>query len=326
MTEPHVIEPRNIAFVAFLLPSALLIASAQTSADETGSNERIVEYAPHVRINWNHRRVEVDGEICLREGLLELLVCSTNTREHESIVASPARPLRIYEALGLIGLSPGKPVRYDESAKKWLPPTGQRMRIDVRWTRDDQTRTVDIGTWTRDIETGDSIPPRAWVFAGSYRTDRGAFAADQDGTIVCVVDFASALITLPELRSADNRLLRLEAYKKRIPPTGTPVTLLLSSAEDAPFHIHIDADSQPHVNDTPTEPEALQERIREFSRGQSNVSIVIHVDPKAPQHKVDKLIRAIRKAAGPDATIKTIRGDAKPKVDPAPDSDHSEQP
>jgi biopolymer transport protein ExbD len=326
VTARHVIEPRSITLIALFLPPAMLVATAQSLAEEAGSNERVVEYAPHVRINWTHRRVEVDGEICLREGLLELLVCSTNTREHESIVASPARPLRIYEALGLVGLSPGKPVRYDKSSKKWLPPSGQRMRIDVRWTSDEQTRTVDVGTWTRDIETGDSIPPGGWVFAGSYRTDRGAFAADQDGTIVCVVDFASALIALPELRSADNRLLRLEAYKKKIPPAGTSVTLLLSPAEVAPFRIHVDADGQPRVNDTPTELDALQKQIRKLRGEQAAVSIVVYVNFRAPLDEVDKLIRAIRKAAGPDARIKTIGSDAKPEVDPTPHSDDSEQP
>ncbi len=38
-----------------------------------------------------------------------------------------------------------------------------------------------------------------WVFAGSSTLSDGRFGADSDGTVVCVVDFENALITLPAI-------------------------------------------------------------------------------------------------------------------------------
>ncbi|UCE61208.1 MAG: hypothetical protein JSU63_05560, partial [Phycisphaerales bacterium] len=61
------------------------------------------QFAPGVKIDWQRRVVEVDASVVLREGPLELLACSPQTREHESILAVRARPLHIYQAMGLIG-------------------------------------------------------------------------------------------------------------------------------------------------------------------------------------------------------------------------------
>ena len=75
-------------------------------------------YAPGVRIDWTRGVIELDARVVLREGLLELFACSPRTREHESIFVVPAQPRRIYEALGLIGMEPGSPVRYDPERDK----------------------------------------------------------------------------------------------------------------------------------------------------------------------------------------------------------------
>ena len=299
-----------------LIVASALLCAAAAPPRAPNTHQRIVDYAPNVRIDWGNRRVEVDGEICLREGMLELLVCSPNTREHESIISSPARPLRIYEALGLIGVAPGHPLRYDEPGKRWLPPEGDPIRIDVRWTVDGQAQTADLGTWVRDIETGEPIPPGAWVFAGSYRTQRGALAADGDGTIVCVVDFSSALIALPELRSADNALLRLEAAKKKIPPTGTAVTLLLSAAQESQLEIRIDRDGKTYLDGKPAGPGTLDERVGAFCRDRSAAVVIIHADAGAPKAAVEQNERRIRKAAGADADVRPVEPPNRSKVDP----------
>ena len=44
-----------------------------------------------------------------REGLLELVVCTKNSKEHESIVVMNARPLQVHTALLLLGARPGTP-------------------------------------------------------------------------------------------------------------------------------------------------------------------------------------------------------------------------
>ena len=90
-------------------------------------------YAAGVAIDWHRRSVEVVGRVVLRDGPLELFACSARTREHESIVAIDARPLHLHQAMGLIGLEPGSPGRFDPKTERWIAPTGDTLRLRLRY-------------------------------------------------------------------------------------------------------------------------------------------------------------------------------------------------
>ncbi|MEE9295406.1 MAG: YdjY domain-containing protein [Phycisphaerae bacterium] len=215
-----------------LIPASIVLCTLTcfSIAQETGEPQQkgITQYARGVRIDWTRPRVEVKGRVVLREGLLELFACSPRTREHESIVVVEAQPLRIFQALGLAGLTSGRPITLDRDSGTWRPATGDTVRIEVSWRYDGKQHTADIGTWMTDVSTERHPPPGIWRFAGSARDKDGAFMADVDGTVICVVDFPSALIAIGELKSADNSALWVRADTGRIPPIGTPVTLLFS--------------------------------------------------------------------------------------------------
>lgn len=203
--------------------------AANQPAKPTDSPQK---FAPGVRIDWRRRVVEVDAVVVLRKGPLELLACSPKTREYESILAVSARPMHIFQAMGLIGLEPGSPVRYDEKHDRWLAPTGETLQLRVRYRQKDVERTVPVEHWLLDVKHG--RPPKSlkWVFAGSRTLKSGRFGADVDGTVVCVVDFETALISPGARHSADNEALWLAANTKAIPPTGTTCTLLIRSAKE----------------------------------------------------------------------------------------------
>lgn len=202
--------------------------AAQEDASDAAPQPRDV--APGVRIDWKQKVVELDAKVVLRDGPLELLACSPRSREHESILVVPARPQDIYHALGLIGLEPGKPPRYDDATQRSIPATGQRLELAVRVTRDGESRTTPVERWLLATD-GRQIEGRLnWVFAGSHKAPDGRFTADLDGTIACVVDFDSALIALGTSHSADNEALWLRANPKEIPPLGTSCTLMIRAA------------------------------------------------------------------------------------------------
>jgi hypothetical protein len=189
------------------------------------------EFAEGVRIDWERRVVEVDASVVLREGMLELLACSPQTREHESILVVKARPMHIYQAMGLIGLEPGSPVRYDASANRAYPPTGELLHVQIRYRERALERTVQARQWLREQKRNRPPQEIEWVFAGSAPRAGQEFPADVDGTVVCVVDFTSALIAVAGLHTADDEYLWLSANTEAIPPVGTPCTLLISSAK-----------------------------------------------------------------------------------------------
>lgn len=194
---------------------------------EPNSDAKRVEFAPHIVIDWSVPRVEIAAEVALSDGLIELLLCGRGTKEHESILVTDASAQRIFEAMGLIGLTPGSPVQYDEATESFLPPRGDRVNIEIEYNN----RVVGAHQWMHETKTDSSADPINWVFAGS-RDVAGSFGANGDGTIVCVVNFDTALIAPDALHTADNSALWLAANEKRVPAAGTQCHVFIRPATD----------------------------------------------------------------------------------------------
>lgn len=212
--------------VACLVHSASHCAAQpinQPSAD-------IKPFAPGIKIDWQRRLLYVDAVVVLREGPLELIACSPKTREHESLFVVSARPSSIFQAMGLIGLTHGSPVRYDKESERLLPPTGQRVRIRIRLGTNQSDRVVSVEQLMGLTGRRKTPESTAWVFSGSRLYHDGSFGADLDGTVICVVDFDTALISVGALHSADNELLWLEANTSMMPSLGTKCTILVDAA------------------------------------------------------------------------------------------------
>jgi hypothetical protein len=212
--------------------------SASPPRAERGKS-RVRTYSYGVRIDWDTPAVEVDAAVVLQQGQLELLACTPQTREHESILVVPSRPRHIFEAMGLIGLEPGAPLTYDEKADRWLPARGHALTLEVRYEDKGRPRTVPVEDWMFDITKDRPVEAIDWVFAGAMVNAEGEFAADMEGTIACVVDFPSALIAVGALHSSDDSALWLAANTKRIPPQGTRCTLIIRARDggDVPIAV-----------------------------------------------------------------------------------------
>lgn len=173
-------------------------------------------------------RVAVDGRVCLREGVLEMFACPTNTKEHESVVAVDAPAFLLHTALLAIGAEPGKPVRFEP---EFRPPSGPRIEVTVAWTdADGEARTASAQSWIRDTETGAAMK-LPFVFAGSgFWTDpdsgRQRYLADA-GDLICVSNFGTAMLDVPVASTQANGELLFEPFTERIPPIDTPVRLWL---------------------------------------------------------------------------------------------------
>ncbi len=212
-----------------------VIPPASKTAPPAG---KVVEFAPGVRIDWPRSRVEVEGMVVLRDGPLELFACMEGTREHESIVVVRPRPLHVYQAMGMLGLEPGEPSRYDEDADKFVPPTGDALSVQVRV---EGQPTAPIEAWMWDIEHDRPLGVTNWVFCGSRQFDGGRFGADLDGTVICVVDFDTALIAPGASHSAANEALWLRARPDRIPERGTRCVIIIEKLEQTMLSVEVGA-------------------------------------------------------------------------------------
>lgn len=75
-------------------------------------------------------RLILKGRVALKEGLLEMLVCKANTKEHESVFAVDSDAFVIHGGLLALGAKTGKPVQFQP---EYRAPEGQKIDITVSW-------------------------------------------------------------------------------------------------------------------------------------------------------------------------------------------------
>jgi hypothetical protein len=173
-------------------------------------------------------RVYVDGYVALKRGPLEMFACPVGTKEHESIVAALAKSREVHAALLAVKASPGTPVRF---LPDFLPPTGQVIRVWVCWyDSKDQFHAVDAREWIEDLETEKAMAAE-WVFAGSGfwqdPEDKREYYQADAGDMICVSNFASAMLDVAISSSAEAGSLRFIPMESKIPDRQTPVRLVL---------------------------------------------------------------------------------------------------
>lgn len=246
-----------------------------------------------VLLDLPNNRLLLKTQVVLREGVLEMFVCKSQTKEHESILSVDADAYLIHAGLLALGAQPGTPARFDE---KYHPPTGQKIDIFVIWTDEEgMEHRKPVQSWIRHVTRRyyehplDALPagvtidddgelrydqqnklllwfgpmtaeqrdellarsdnkqyqegirsfhkasqPREieadFLFTGSsfYKQKDGTlFYQAESGNIICVANFADAMIDVSVESSASNAQLLYEPYTERIPPLGTPVTVEL---------------------------------------------------------------------------------------------------
>ena len=228
------------------ISAALLAAEAQeeTAAGTQEKDARktpAVQQAlasPHglVRLSKEHeiwidpkrKIVVVDGEVVLREGLLEMFACPKGTKEHESVVAVNSNAQLIHTGLLAIGAVPGRPVQFQP---EYAPATGTEVEIWVLWTNAaGERQKVRAQEWIKELNSG-KVMPHPWVFAGSgFWTDETTgqrYYYGDAGDLICVSNFPSATLDLPIKSSQANESLGFTAFTENIPPRGTKVRLVL---------------------------------------------------------------------------------------------------
>ena len=220
-------------------PSESGVAATCPATGPAAREPHIVQFQPGVRINWTQHQVEIDVTVVLREGAIELFVCCPWQREYESIVRMEGRPTHVYQAMGLIGLTPGHPDRVDDQ-EKFVPASGDPVDVEVRYPgADGVIRQEPIEAWMELSAGGGPVGRLPWVFAGSVPLEGGkGIASDVEGTVVAVVDFSTSLIALPEYHTDSNDELWLRPKTAHIPPVGTKGQILIRAA---PIRLRLEA-------------------------------------------------------------------------------------
>jgi hypothetical protein len=182
-----------------------------------------------LEIEGDKRRVLVNAEVCRRTDQLEQLLCRKRTKEHEAILAADVDARDIHKALLLTGAEQGSPVKY---VPRRTPPTGTVIKVTLQYQDQGRTVTVPAQKWVRDVKTRKELE-HPWVFAGSVfipdPLDKTVppFYGANDGDVICLANFETAMLDLPIESSKDAGDLSYEAFTERIPALETPVLVIL---------------------------------------------------------------------------------------------------
>lgn len=122
-------------------------------------------------------------------------------------------------------------LRYDSKLNElsWYGPMTVQQKVEFLALSDDKAFQAVIESFFQQSQPQEMEAD--WVFAGSsiYKDDDTGkqFYLAEDGDLICVANFASAMIDVASKSSADDNGRDYEAFTDRIPPKETPVTIEL---------------------------------------------------------------------------------------------------
>lgn len=187
-----------------------------------------------LEIQGDRRRVLLQAEVCLREGQLEQFLTRKGTKEHEAILAADVDARDIHKALLATGAEAGSPVQF---VPQYKPAKGTVVKVSVQWEEKGKLRTEAAQRWIRHAMSKKDLM-HDWVFGGSrFVKDpegvRPEYYLAQDGDLICVSNFESALLDLPVNSPAMDADRVYIANSDRIPPKETKVVVILEPIVEA---------------------------------------------------------------------------------------------
>ena len=184
-------------------------APISTTASAPASRPRgPVQFQPGVWIDWNERAVAAAGRVVLNEGPLELIACF-HSKEHESVVKFDCKALHLFMALGLSGLTPGHPPRWNDATSGYEPAEGDLVDVWIEYDVAGTTKREHPFAWLREMEFDRNPLPRPLVFAGSKLLDADTIASDMNGVGISIVDQAESLICLTRQTDLSGSMRRM---------------------------------------------------------------------------------------------------------------------
>ncbi|MCG6155576.1 YdjY domain-containing protein [Rubinisphaera margarita] len=158
------VSHRLHAFAFFCILALPGFALAFQPADLDEKPQAPAELAPEVKeliatatplnqqqtlfLDRKNKAVFLKAHVALQEGLLEMLCCPQQTKEHESILSVNCSAAAVHAALLAIEAEPGEPVSYDP---KFQPPRGEVMAITLIWKEEGKVKRQEAREWVQTV-------------------------------------------------------------------------------------------------------------------------------------------------------------------------------
>ncbi len=243
MNPLSIYQAAALCAAAFLCaPIAPALAQNTPTPEQQGNQPEAppTQPFPHITIDTENSAVEITGTVPINaraKGVvyLEVFACSPNSKEHEALVVTPARPSHVHAALLLVGAEPGDPGSWEWKDDTLIahPPTGDKLNIDFIYKKGGAAITAPANMWVRNMDTDETLEHQPFIFAGSRMVEwQGEEFYDADGTgaLISLTAFTSETIAWPDMMSpeADVEEPVWIANPDLVPDVDTPVTIRIT--------------------------------------------------------------------------------------------------
>jgi len=131
-----------------------LVVTSHSGADaedkpvvDTGNEPTALNKSGTVLVDFKGKRLLIKSDVVLREGMLEMLACLKQTKEHESILSVDAKAQLVHAGLIALGAEVGSPAKF---VPEYKPATGQPIDVFLTWTDvKGKLQRVPAQSWVR---------------------------------------------------------------------------------------------------------------------------------------------------------------------------------
>lgn len=236
-----------------LIIAGLLVCGCRETRSSAPNSARVdhewSEVFPGVRTDAVAGAVEVDGRVATDvhdpqtpDVFLEVIVCTRDTREYESLVVVDSTAAQVHAALLLIGLEPGRPGGWkrESDGLTAIEPEGEPVRVRLVYESEGLRRGVACEDWivVRQADgSASDLAPLDFVFAGSgFRTVAGVerYLGDVEGTVVGLTTFGTEVIAPVSMHNPDSTIEEptFMARGEVVPKVGQPVKIRIERIRD----------------------------------------------------------------------------------------------
>lgn len=218
------------------------MAPAEAEQAEQPERLSLIEVFPGVRVDASAGVVEIDARVATDvhdprtpDVFLEVVACTRDTREYESLVVIDAKAAEVHAGLLLIGLEPGSPGGWKREGERFVPvePNGEPVHVRLVYQGEKGRTEAAVEDWIRvrrDDGASEPMPAMEFVFAGSgFRVLQGAerYLGDVEGTVVGLTTFGTEVIAPRAMHhpSAQIEQPSLMARNEVMPKVNEPVVV-----------------------------------------------------------------------------------------------------
>ena len=185
-----------------------------------------------IEVDAVERTVIFPAKVQMAEGALEYGIVTPVGPVHESLLVAQINPVELHAAVLLLGVKV-RPVplggelsgRLDAETLRGRPEiAGVSVSVRLSWKSGDEEKQAALEDWLV-YSDGRRVAEGPWLYSGSYLQEGGHFAAQGEGSVLCLVTNPAALLNNPRVGHEDDHIW--EVRSGVVPSVGTAVEVVI---------------------------------------------------------------------------------------------------